>query len=77
MAKPRAVVVFTFGGSVVVQRLAAADPDPTALELEAIAAAWTPSAGGVAPVVRVLETAPSLRSSGVGGAAGPAGSICR
>lgn len=76
MAKPRNVVVFTWDGPVVVQRLAPGDPSPTAAELEAISVAWTPSAGGVRPVVRVLESMPALRAHGVG-SSGPAGTIPR
>ena len=72
--KPRSVTVFTFSGSVVVQRLAPTDPDPTAEELAQIATAWTPASGGVKPSVRIIETMPSLRSTGVGAAGGPAGS---
>jgi hypothetical protein len=77
MAVPRAVVVETWDVPVVVQTLAPADPDPTAEELAQIAADWSSRAGGVLPVVRVIETMPSLRSTGAGGAAGPAGSIPR
>jgi hypothetical protein len=75
MARPRAVVVQLWSGAQVVKRLGPDDVDPTALELEAIASAWGgASSDGIRPTVRVIETMPSLRSSGVGGAAGPAGS---
>jgi hypothetical protein len=77
MAKPRAVVVETWDGPVTVQRLAAADPEPTPVELAQLATDWTPAAGGVRPTVRVLERGPALRARGVGGAIGPAGSIPR
>jgi hypothetical protein len=77
MAVPRNVVVFTWDGPVTVQRLAAADPDPSPEELAQIAVDWSSRAGGVLPVVRVLETMPSLRSTGAGGAGGPAGSLPR
>jgi hypothetical protein len=74
MAKPRNVVVFTWDGPVVVQRLGRADPDPSPEELAQLAAAWSSRAGGVLPSVRIIETMPSLRSMGVGAAGGPAGS---
>lgn len=74
MAKPRNVVVFTWDGPVVVKSLGRADPDPTAEELAQLSAAWSSRAGGVLPVVRVIETVPSLRATGVGAAGGPAGS---
>lgn len=77
MPKPRAVVVETWDGPVTVQRLAAADPNPSPEELAQLAADWSSRAGGVLPVVRVLETMPSLRARGAGGAGGPAGSIPR
>lgn len=77
MAAPRNVVVFTWDGPVTVQRLAATDPDPSPEELAQLAVDWTPRAGGVRPVVRVLERGPSLRARGVGGAGGPAGSLPR
>lgn len=74
MPKPRHVVVSTFSGSVVVKRLAATDPDPTPEALEAIASAWGgASSDGIRPSVRIIETMPSLRASGVG-SGGPAGS---
>jgi hypothetical protein len=57
-----------------VQRLDPFDPDPTAEELAQLAADWSSRAGGVLPVVRVIETVPSLRATGVGGAGGTAGS---
>ena len=77
MPKPRAVVVETWDGPVTVKVLAAADPDPSPEELAQLAADWSSRAGGVLPVVRVIERAPSLRSSGTGGAGGPAGSVPR
>jgi hypothetical protein len=75
--KPRHVVVSTFDGQRVVQRLGPDDVAPSAEELEAIASAWVASSGGVKPSVRVLETMPSLRARGVGGAGGAAGSLPR
>jgi hypothetical protein len=78
MAKARNVTVFLWSGPVVVQRLGRADPDPTALELEAIASAWGgASSEGIRPTVRIIETMPSLRSTGVGAAGRPAGSPAR
>jgi hypothetical protein len=77
MAKPRAIVVETWDGPVVVKSLGRADPDPTPEELAQLASAWVAFAGGLTPSVRVIERAPSLRSSGVGGAGGAAGSLPR
>ena len=74
----RAVVVSLWSGSQVVQRLAPGDPEPSAGELEQIASAWGgASSEGIRPSVRIIETMPSLRSTGVGSAAGPAGSVPR
>lgn len=75
MGKPRNVVVFTWDGPVVVQRLGRADPDPSPEELAQLAAAWSSRAGGVLPVVRIIERAPVLTARGVGAAGGPAGSM--
>jgi hypothetical protein len=73
--KLRNVVVFTWDGPVVVQRLGRADPDPSLEELAQLAADWSSRAGGVLPVVRIIETMPSMRARGVGAAGGPAGSM--
>lgn len=77
MAKPRHVVVSTFDGCTVVQRLGPDDVDPSPAELEAIASAWVASSGGVKPTVRIVEAMPSLRARGAGGAGGAAGSMPR
>jgi hypothetical protein len=77
MAKPRAIVVFTWDGPVVVQHLGRADPDPTADGLARLAAAYVPENGGVRPVARVIERMPSLQAYGIGAAGGPAGGAVR
>lgn len=78
MPKPRAVVVQLWSGAQVVQRLGPDDADPSAEELEAIASAWVASSGGVPVVARVVEAMPPLRGPrGLGGAAGPAGTMPR
>jgi hypothetical protein len=74
---PRAVVVFTWDGPVTVQRLAGTDPNPSAEELAQLAADWSSRAGGVLPVVRIIEAMPSLRARGVGASGGPAGTVPR
>ena len=71
----RTVIVQLWTGPQIVKRLGSSDPNPTQAELDAIAVAWTAWNEGVRPVVRVVEQVrlPALR--GVGGAAGPAGSV--
>ena len=51
----KTVVVTLFDGPVIVQRLEAQDPEPSADDLAAIAAEWVERNGGVRPTVRVLE----------------------
>lgn len=74
---PRVVTVATWDGPVTVQHLDRFDPNPSAEELAQLAVDWSSRAGGVRPTVRIIERAPSLRSTGAGGAGGPAGSLPR
>jgi hypothetical protein len=63
----RTVVVELWSGAHVVRRLDHADQAPKVDELNAVAAAWTASNGGVRPVVRVLEQSSIPHGRGVPG----------
>lgn len=60
----RSVVVTMWTGAREVARLGPDDSDPTAADLDAIAAAWLTWNDGVLPVVRVLEAMASTRRLG-------------
>lgn len=59
------------------QRAARLREFPTQADLDHIATRATPENDGVRPTARVLEVMPSMRSSGVRGSAGAAGSLPR